>query len=211
MSVIAVYKEDGENTFRLILLTEAQEYLYLSKGDGTAIYVPSADVDVVDGHIETSDFDSPSTATSGNGECLNNKAFICSQLWEIRAEDINCNEDNGVGVKGINFSGVYSLLFNANCRSAAHLDENGVVTLAGKSGSDLELYCNNWLDEHPDIGSDEGFRLDAKLTWKDEVCDPLLFEVQFEAEMDFYADDSYDAVVSDDHLFQVGEDTIYVE
>ena len=79
---------------------------------------------------------------------------------------------------GIDFSGEYTFNFEANCRDATTLDN------AGLDGTDLKSYCIDWSNDHPDI--DDGFQLNAKLTWKDTVCDPLIFNVQFEATMSFY-------------------------
>eukprot|EP01084_Bolivina_argentea_P267952 455010_1 len=201
MSVIAVYKEGEMNTFKLIFLTESSDYLKLTVDTDSGNYL----VDMYDGSgyadsvIQSGDFTildtsvtSGETLTDTPAGCLNNKAFICSQLWEISAI---LTEDE-CETKGIDFSGTYTLQFGTACRESPDID------------SELADYCGVWLDEHPDI--DAGVALQADLTWRDEVCDPELFKVQFAADMYFYTDASYTEAM-DDALFQAGEDTVYVE
>uniref|UniRef100_A0A7S0XNC4 Uncharacterized protein n=1 Tax=Elphidium margaritaceum TaxID=933848 RepID=A0A7S0XNC4_9EUKA len=84
-----------------------------------------------------------------------------------------------------------------------------VCRTAADVGSDLASYCDTWLNAHQDIAA--GVGLTATLQWRDEECDPLLFEVQFQAEMLFYVDDAFTEPVASDTLYQVGEDRIYVE
>eukprot|EP01083_Nonionella_stella_P029707 81691_1 len=195
MDIIAVYKEGEENTFRLIVLTESAEYLRLSReGEGTEYLQVFAASDV-DNEIESSNFATLEAAETGT-DCLGNKDYICTQLWQITASDVQCTTD-GIFT---DFSGTYSIQFNAVCRDVADV------------GQDLYDYCDGWLGEHKDeIITDEKVLLQADLTWKDEICDPEIFEVQFEAEMEFYYDSFGTELPDEGHLYQVGEDTVYVK
>eukprot|EP01083_Nonionella_stella_P299278 1015917_1 len=197
MHIIAVFKEDDGSTFELVVLTESAEYLRLSReGEGTEYLQVFAASDV-DNEIESSNFATLEAAETGT-DCLGNKDYICTQLWQITASDVQCTTD-GIFT---DFSGTYSIQFNAVCRDVADL------------GGDQELvdYCEDWLTEHEDeIITDDKVLLQADLTWKDEICDPEIFEVQFEAEMEFYYDSFGTELPDAGHLFQVGEDTVYVK
>eukprot|EP01084_Bolivina_argentea_P117988 209432_1 len=131
MDIIAVYKEGEENTFRLIVLTESAEYLRLSReGEGTEYLQVFAASDV-DNEIESSNFATLEAAETGT-DCLGNKDYICTQLWQITASDVQCTTD-GIFT---DFSGTYSIQFNAVCRDDV--------------GDDLFGYCEGWLLEHED-------------------------------------------------------------
>eukprot|EP01084_Bolivina_argentea_P294304 506345_1 len=103
----------------------------------------------------------------------------------------------------IDFSGKYTLNFDTSCRE-------GNTYCAGDGGSN-----KGWLAEHESIAN--GVSLEAKLTWKDTICDPKIFNIQFEATMGFYTNINYNKDINGipdgegDHLFKVGEDEIYVE
>jgi len=189
LSVIAVYKEDADNDFKLVLLTETADYLKLTRDANSVFNYVASDAN---NQLQTSDFtDNTDPENTGTNECLSNKAYICSQLWEINATNIGCTN----GGLGTDFSGNYQLSFTPECRSTG--DAN------------LDAYCGNWLTTHPNIQS--GVALDTDLVWVDEVCDPIIFIIQFEAEMTFYTDATYGTEIADDHLYQVGEDYIYVQ
>ena len=188
LSVIAVYKEDAETDFKLVLLTETTDYLKLTR---TSNDVFDFDPDDPNNGIRNTYFiDNTNPENAGSNECLNNKAFICSQLWEINATDIGCTPQ-----KGTDFSGKYKLSFVPDCRDNA---DNA-----------LNAYCAQWLTDHPDIAT--RVTLDTDLVWRDDICNPIVFTVQFVAAMTFYEDDSFSNPVPDDYLYQVGEDTIYVQ
>eukprot|EP01084_Bolivina_argentea_P185055 319150_1 len=205
MSVIAVYKENAatepQNDFRLVVLTESQNYLQLSAASTGYLFNPATGAT-----IEQGDFTWPTGSEQG-GDCLNNKAYICSQLWVIKADQVDCK------TKGIDFSGKYTLNFDTSCRDGPHK-----TYCAG----DIATGGNNkgWLAEHESI--EDGVSLEAKLTWKDEICDPKIFNIQFEADMKFYKTNEYkdvlDVVDGDgipdgegDWLFHVGKDEIFVK
>eukprot|EP01083_Nonionella_stella_P008109 23426_1 len=179
-----------QNTFKLIVLTESQNYLSLTRSEGSLYkFTSTSDATIT---ITTGEFDAPVT-NQESGECLSSKAFICSQLWEIKAEDIDCH------TSGIDFTGDYTLAFDTSCRDVIDGEEN----------SEYTTYCSEWLESHPDVAS--GVKLTTHLTWRDNVCDPLLFRIQFEAAMQFFTDAAYSQAYDETHLYQVGEDTIYVE
>jgi len=188
ISVIAVFKEEDATVFKLVLLTESAEYMQLSRiaGTGLAAFESSSEAPPVIADFTVSD-------TAENDGCLDNKDYICSQLWQIES-DGDCSSAQA---KYIDFSGSYALQFIPECRAASDV------------GTDLFDYCGDWLSAHSDIA--DGVGLVATLQWRDEECDPILFEVQFEAEMLFYTDAAYSSVAASDTLFQVGEDRIYVE
>ena len=189
LTVIAVYKEDQETDFKLILLTESADYLKLTRSLNDIF---NFNPDNTNNDITSDDFiDNIDPENIDTNECLNNKGFICSQLWEISAIDIGCIPDG----KGTDFSGNYQLSFVPECRSTGN--------------TNLDNYCSQWLIDHPDIAT--RVTLDTDLIWHDDICDPIIFTVQFVAVMSFYQNDNFDSVIADDHLYQVGEDTIYVQ
>eukprot|EP01083_Nonionella_stella_P232687 820549_1 len=197
MDIIAVYKEGEENTFRLIVLTESAEYLRLSREDEGTSYAYVFDALDTSNPITATNFATLETAETGT-KCLGNKDYICTQMWQITASDVQCT----TGGIFTDFSGTYSIQFNAVCRDVTDL------------GGDQELvdYCEGWLGEHEDeIITDDKVLLQADLTWKDEICDPEIFNVQFEAEMEFYYDSFGTELPDEGHLYQVGEDTVYVK
>jgi hypothetical protein len=198
MSVIAVYKETEDGFFHLIVLTESADYLKLAidQGEGgqalferfeaTANNQQFGTADV----IKTLDF----TANGALSDCLNNKLFICSQLWEITADE-DCAETGW-----IDFSGEYSLVFETSCRGEP--GDDGYDYCAGADGAP------GWLAEHTEIK--EGVTLTAKLTWRDDICDPKLFKIKFTADMFFFRDAGYTEPAGK-KLYQVGEGIIYVK
>ena len=191
LSVIAVYKEDQETDFKLVLLSECADYLKLTRNSGNEIFEFNPDDN--NNGITTNDFNDNIDPENNDidNECLNNKGFICSQLWEINAIDIGCTQE-----KGTDFSGNYKLSFVPECRDTGN--------------TQLDTYCSNWLNDHPDIQT--RVTLDTDLIWTDMICDPIIFTVQFVASMLFYISDNFDnGPIDDNHLYQVGEDTIYVE
>eukprot|EP01084_Bolivina_argentea_P185056 319152_1 len=205
MSIIAVFKENAlkqpENDFRLVVLTESQNYLQLSAA--TTGYLFNA-AEQGEGVITAGKFTWPTDSVQAGG-CLNNKAYICSQLWVIKADQVDCK------TKGIDFSGKYTLNFDTSCRDGQYNEYCDGNTTSGIIG---------WLNEHPAIK--DGVSLETHLTWRDEICDPQIFNIQFEADMKFYKTNEYkdvlDVVDGDgipdgegDWLFQVGQDQIYVK
>ena len=199
MSVIAVYKEDegpdnnGNDMygdFKLILLTECSDYMVLDVD--TTIGVTFDGSVFSNTQVTSASFDI-SKETENDG-CLNNKGFICSQLWQINATDIACTDSSGR-----DFSGNYALTFTPQCRAAADI------------GQPLVDHCNTFLNNHQQLTTGSRVALNTDLVWKDEICDPIIFTVQFDAEMTFYDNNTFSSPVGNDKLFQVGEDTIYVQ
>merc|ERR1712176_271638 len=142
-------------------------------------------------NVDQDDFTALTTPETGN-DCLSNKGYICTQLWSIDAANIKCEE----GVSGTDFSGIYGLTFTAQC-------------IIGHQHYD---HCIEWIGNHREIATQVS--LTSEVVWKDEICDPLVFSVQFGAEMLFYEDDTYNdgnIVDTSSYLYQVGEDEIFVE
>eukprot|EP01083_Nonionella_stella_P126421 382646_1 len=194
MHIIAVFKEDDGSTFELVVLTESAEYLRLSRSNLDLSYAQMFDPADDQNVITSTDLTALRTAETGEN-CLGNKDYICSQLWQITAADAQCT--NG----GTDFSGIYSIQFEAMCRNATEI------------GSGLSNYCSTWLGLHEEEIVDTAtgkVLLQASLTWKDEICDAKIFEVQFSATMQFYEDATWKTKVSDAHLYEVGHDTVYV-
>eukprot|EP00486_Rosalina_sp_Unknown_P014272 CAMPEP_0201592386 /NCGR_PEP_ID=MMETSP0190_2-20130828/190301_1 /ASSEMBLY_ACC=CAM_ASM_000263 /TAXON_ID=37353 /ORGANISM="Rosalina sp." /LENGTH=307 /DNA_ID=CAMNT_0048051145 /DNA_START=17 /DNA_END=940 /DNA_ORIENTATION=- len=228
MSVIAVYKQDEgpasdtnkeiNGDFRLVLLTECSDYMKLTRGaSDTFEFTGTGDVlDTVFNMIPTD------PENEGDQECLDNKGFICSQLWQIDADDVPCLDSSGR-----DFSGNYALTFTPVCRSTDDI------------GAGLFAHCTTFLNDHPQLTADDRvalstdlvwkdehcnefittkeldtnrIALSTDLVWKDEICNPEIFVVQLGASMTFYDEDGkWDTPVDGSKLFQVGEDTIYVE
>jgi hypothetical protein len=205
MSIIAVYKQDRENTFNLVFLTETADYLMLSRASlegKLSLFTPAQDnVAIADTDFTVLKAAETAEYTAGDREgCLNNKANICSQLWRVEAPNATCSEDD----KYIDFSGLYRVQFTPECRDDLSADD--------------EAYCSLWLNGN---GADiEGHMatiapsgkvlLEATLAWKDEICDPELFKVEFGATMAFYSDSQYSVPAEAPYLFKPGQ-TIYVE
>eukprot|EP01083_Nonionella_stella_P125390 379226_1 len=184
MDIIAVFKEDEENTFRLVVLTESAEYLRLSRADEELTYANVFVAADTNNEVTSSNFETSLTAETGDN-CLGNKDYICSQLWQITAADVQCT----TGGKYTDFSGVYYIQFKAICQEESDI------------GSELYSYCEQWLIDHGDEITDtttSKVLLQAGLSWKDEICDPEVFEVDFSATMQFYSD-AYITEVSDTH------------
>ena len=187
MSVVAVYKEDKETDFKLVLLTETAEYLELTRTASDPFIFDGTDA----GNTQIVSADFTVNNSPENSGCIGNKDYICTQLWELSISDIECI----AGVIGTDFSGNYALTFVPSCIDTGD--------------SNLNDYCDDWLIDHPDIATK--VVLNTDLTWVDNICKPKVFKVQFNAEMTFYKNASFIAEVSDDYLYQVGESTIYVE
>eukprot|EP01084_Bolivina_argentea_P165840 288033_1 len=190
MSVIAVYKEDFATDFKLILMTETAEYLELTRGVNNEIF-EFTDPNNINTNAQVFDsIFSVSDSTENNGCLANSKGYICSQLWKIEALNPGCVPN----VVGTDLSGTYSLGFTPQC-----IEDNDTI-------------CSDWLNNHPD--TEDGVILSADLAWKDSICDPIIFKVEFSAEMLFYKDINFvdgTNVNTDSYLYEVGQDTIYVE
>eukprot|EP01084_Bolivina_argentea_P200679 343134_1 len=185
IGIIGVYKQDQETDFKLVIITETAQYMQLIR-DVNDLFEFVKDDTINTNNIYTSDFSQNIIAETGNN-CLENKGFVCTQLWEISANNIECTIN-----KGTDFTGEYWLDFTPQCR-INHKDYNN---------------CIKWLDDHTEIK--DGITLKTPLTWHDDICDPQIFTVQFDASMYFYTDENYQNIAQTDTLYQVGEDRIYV-
>lgn len=173
ITVIAVYKEELESDFRLIVLTESADFLMLDSPN--LLTSPTLNPNTINFNLLNS---------SLNEGCLTASSNICSQLWEIYANDVQCPPTN--------FSGLYGLEFTTTCNPDANYTNN------------TEL-CTAYIDEY---GAE--VVLTAPLEWTDMVCDPEIFIVQFDGEMKFYNSSSYEYEMGAGDQYSFG-DRAYVE
>ena len=108
MSVIAVYKENQDSDYTLVLLTETAEYMQLTNATLVS-YVGTGDMNA---HFASLTVLSDAETGTANEDCLNNKGFICSQLWKVFATQTSCDSAGGTV-----FSGTYRLKFDPQCRT----------------------------------------------------------------------------------------------
>eukprot|EP01084_Bolivina_argentea_P224939 380240_1 len=150
---------------------------------------------------------------TGNEACLNNKAYLCSQLWKIEAIGVICDTDFVDG-GGIVFSDMYKIKFEPICRTDNVNTEYNEYT-----------HCTGWLQGHPEfdinnVGEYKGVVLQSDLVFVDKICKAKIFTVQLKAEMKFYEEPNIETGVIEfgtvitpgsDYLYQVGESIIYGE
>eukprot|EP01084_Bolivina_argentea_P181074 312767_1 len=122
MSLVAVYKEDNdqrpnEDDFKLIVLTESADYLYLS--------LPKL---ILTPNINSAEFIINNNAYSGSNCIISTHTAICTQLWEIYALNVECPPNS--------FSGTYTIEWNATC-------DNNLEIIENKTNPCLE-YINNY-------------------------------------------------------------------
>ena len=93
----------------------------------------------------------------------------------------------------LQFTGSYNLEFTVECNDNA------------TGYADAEALCTNYTYTHPDP-----ILLGADLEWLDEVCDPEMFLVRFDAEMSFWRDDTFAEQLGAGDQYKL-YDTAYVE
>eukprot|EP01083_Nonionella_stella_P096481 271266_1 len=191
MSVIAVYKENDQHDFRLAVVTETAEYLKLSSPQ---LVTYPWDLETNHQiHFQISDeFVDPLTETAyAENPCLNNKAYFCSQIWEIYADDVPCPPSD--------FSGLYGLRFTAICNDDGSTDAT--------VNEQRTTSCDIWLDSF-----DETVDLSTELTWTDEICDAEVWTVHFGGTTRYYSDGTYTTLNDETHLYKISEsERVYVE
>eukprot|EP01083_Nonionella_stella_P295588 1004556_1 len=127
LTIIAVYKEDFETDWRMILLTESADFLMLNSPN--LIADPSVGFNFSMGN-ETL-----------NPGCLSS-GYLCLQLWELYVDNVTCPT---------NFTGTYTLQYQIGCNPEAifgnvsalcsqYLEENN------SSGVTLSAELQ-WIDE----------------------------------------------------------------
>ena len=111
---------------------------------------------------------------------------LCLQLWTIETSAAPCPTDLG---------GTYTFSYDIECNPAV-------------SGyADASALCSDYIAENS--GS---VTLSAELEWADTVCDPIVFEIEFEGFMSFYTDDTFGTRLEDTATGQYAlGDTAYVE
>eukprot|EP01083_Nonionella_stella_P205492 748247_1 len=141
------------------------------------------------------------TPTTPNAALCQPLSYPITYCTSTTENSDNCEDITATYVActggGTDFSGNYYIQFETVCRNMS---------------TALSDYCRTWLGVHEaqivDPASGKVF-LDTRLTWKDEICDPQIFDVQFTATMQFYEDGTWNAEVSDGYLYEVGNDTVY--
>ena len=119
---------------------------------------------------------------------VHSKAFICSQLWILSADDVKCPD----------FSGQYGIQFTPACNDDTDTDS------INQQNSES---CSIWIEKYDKI-----IDLSTELTWIDEICDAQIWTVHFGGIMTFYDSSDFSAdPVDTSHLYQVGEDRIFVQ
>eukprot|EP01083_Nonionella_stella_P075214 204341_1 len=137
MSIIAVYKDDVEEDWHMVLLTEAADFLELNSPS-----LLTAPTDISEGG-ENYTVNFQVDNSSINTGCMSS-GYLCLQLWEISIENVTCPPTN--------FTGVYTLQFNVGCNSAAAGYDNATDLcldyIAQYNASGVTLSADlEWLDE----------------------------------------------------------------
>ena len=138
IAAVYKYKERSDIGYKLILLTESSDYIILE--NPLLLSYPMESI---------SNIEYISQAINGEN-CINNDAYLCSQLWEIYIDNISCPP--------IDLSGFYSLQFNAKCNPLIDKQE------ANQNAIDI---CNEY--EYDDI---KKVSLSSHLSWIDSICEP---------------------------------------
>ena len=102
---------------------------------------------------------------------------LCFQLWTIETFNVPCPTD---------LSGTYTFQYTLGC--------NPEVT----GNANATALCNQYIEEN------EGeVTLSDDLEWEDSVCDPLVFEIDFDAQMRFYRGNPF--ALSETDQYELGE------
>eukprot|EP01083_Nonionella_stella_P298909 1014410_1 len=169
MTVVAVYKQEAQSSYKLIVLTESADYLFLY-GNQLLSWPNTNELQFEVG--------------KGDEQCVAIKNSICSQIFELIDEDMECANNL--------LSGEYMVRFNVKCNP--NIDTTTTT-------------CQHWLATH-----DNYIDLDTQLNWNDNVCSPETYVVRFGGEMSFYVDDTFtgSALQAENGLYTVGTDRVYV-
>eukprot|EP00481_Brizalina_sp_1-RS-2013_P003337 TRINITY_DN9017_c0_g1_i1.p1 TRINITY_DN9017_c0_g1~~TRINITY_DN9017_c0_g1_i1.p1 ORF type:complete len:106 (-),score=20.10 TRINITY_DN9017_c0_g1_i1:64-381(-) len=84
------------------------------------------------------------STTPENTACLDNRDYICTQLWNIDAINRGCTV--GAGGVGTDFSGEYSLGFKPECKDTSQ-----------------DSHCNKFLAKHTDLRDNLILSADLKM------------------------------------------------
>eukprot|EP01084_Bolivina_argentea_P107624 192420_1 len=181
LTFVAVYKEDNESKYTLILLTEAADYLFLTVNK--LLDSPSPNVLQI---VERE-----------NDNCLELRNNICSQLFEVYAFPIEC--PNNI------FNGQYGIRFDIQCNP--HIPE---LLRLDEIAKNLKL-CNNWLDAEIEDIEDNTVDLFVDLQFEDTICDKSVYLIEFNANTFFYIDEKFTNLQTDvRNGYEMGSDTVFV-
>ena len=98
---------------------------------------------------------------------------LCHQLWTIETFNVPCPTD---------LSGTYTFQYTLGC--------NPEVT----GNANATALCNQYIDQY-----DGAVILSDDLEWEDSVCDPLVFEIEFDAQIIFYRGDPFTITQTDQY------------
>ena len=121
ISILSIFEDDNDGSFRLVVLTQSADYIKLS--EPILISTPFASPNI--------------TMITGEDACISSSRYTCGQLFEIKV-----NRSEFGSCPPADFSGQYEIGFTVNCAEigsnvcAAFIDENGGDSIA------LEVYSN---------------------------------------------------------------------
>ena len=107
---------------------------------------------------------SPNPSDDISGGCMTS-GNLCLQLFSIAASDVDCPTL---------LTGSYNIRFDLGCNTAVQ-NYDAPAALCAQYQADF----GNVVD------------LNTELEWEDNICDPLVFEVEFDAVMTFYTDNTF--------------------
>lgn len=174
-TVMSIYKVT-ENDFYIIILTESAEYIKL---DNLSIIATPNSNEIIDQFAVIYDYNN----TDLDNQCISDKNYICSQIWIIMVNDVNCP---------YSFDGNYGLQWNAQCSNSGNDGDN--------------ISCSQYTNQHDDIVT-----LSADLSFSDNICDPEIWQIRFEGQINYYTDDKFDTIQEEDFEYIIGIDRVYVE
>lgn len=104
-----------------------------------------------------------------SGGCLSSGS-LCLQIWEM-------GPPNGTVLEcPTTFDGEYTFQWSVICNSDASDYENA------------PLSCTDWVAKY----GNGPITLSSSLEWRDTLCDPEVFQIQFDGEITFYTNDQFE-------------------
>lgn len=124
-----------------------------------------------------------------SGGCFTSGS-LCLQLYTLETELMGCPNE---------LDGTYALQFFIGCNPAVNGYDNAIAN------------CHEYIDKYSNItGGGTTGAVSANLDWSDSVCDPLVYVIDFDSEMTFYADDQFESVITENYQYGLG-DRVYVQ
>jgi len=119
--------------------------------------------------------------TALGNECISNDNYICSQVWKLKVSNIPCPYELG---------GTYGFQWSADC---------------GEPDTYSEL-CDSYIEQNGDIVT-----LTADLSFVNNICEPEIWAISFEAAVQYYTDVRYADLQDETYAYSVGIDRVFVE